>query len=201
MTLGPAARTHLPTEFGTFTLHGWRETANGREHAALTVGPVDDGLPVLTRLHSECLTGDVFSSLRCDCGSQLSMAMKRLATEGRGVVLYLRQEGRGIGLVNKIRAYALQDAGADTVDANRLLALPDDARDYGVAAAMLQDLGVRSVLLMTNNPSKIQALEHLGIRVDRRVPLLAPRGPHNADYLAAKCQRMGHWLERPSTTT
>ncbi|WP_445659474.1 GTP cyclohydrolase II [Aquincola tertiaricarbonis] len=183
----------LPTEMGEFLLHGFRD-ATGREHAALTVGAIDDGQPVLTRLHSECLTGDTLYSLKCDCGPQLQAAQQAIATEGRGVLLYLRQEGRGIGLVDKIRAYALQDAGADTVEANRRLGLPDDARDYRVAAEMLKILGVCSVRLLTNNPAKMQALSDLGVAVTERLPLRAGENPHNSNYLLTKALRMGHWL-------
>lgn len=183
----------LPTEMGEFTLHGFRD-ATGREHAALTIGAVNDGLPVLTRLHSECLTGDTLFSLKCDCGPQLQAAQQAIATEGRGVLLYLRQEGRGIGLVDKIRAYALQDAGADTVEANRRLGLPDDARDYRVASQMLHTLGVCSVRLLTNNPAKVEALRALGVAVEERLPLRAGENPHNSGYLLTKALRMGHWL-------
>lgn len=183
----------LPTEMGEFRLHGFRD-ATGREHAALTAGAIDDGQPVLTRLHSECLTGDTLYSLKCDCGPQLQAAQQAIATEGRGVLLYLRQEGRGIGLVDKIRAYALQDAGADTVDANRRLGLPDDARDYRVAAEMLKILGVSSVRLLTNNPAKVKALSDLGVSVAERLPLRAGENPHNSNYLLTKALRMGHWL-------
>jgi GTP cyclohydrolase II len=182
----------LPTRWGLFTLHGLAD-AQGREHAALSLGELGGDEPVLVRLHSECLTGDVFGSLRCDCGPQRDAAMAAIAAAGRGVLLYLRQEGRGIGLVNKIRAYALQEAGADTVEANRLLGLPDDARDYRVAAQLLQGLGVRHVRLLTNNPAKVAALQTLGITVAERLPLHAGANPHNHAYLDTKAQRMGHW--------
>jgi GTP cyclohydrolase II len=152
------------------------------------------GAPPLVRLHSECLTGDALGSLRCDCGPQLQEALRRIAAEGRGAVLYLRQEGRGIGLGNKIRAYALQDAGADTVAANRALGFADDARDYTLAAVLLAELGVRQVRLMTNNPRKIAALEQQGIAVVERVSLKVGKNPHNAGYLSVKQSRLGHLL-------
>ena len=184
----------LPTALGEFQLHGHVDD-KGHEHAALSMGVVDDGAPVLTRLHSECLTGDTLFSLKCDCGSQLNTAMAEIAAAGRGVLLYLRQEGRGIGLVNKIRAYALQQAGADTVDANRLLGLPDDSRDYSTARDMLAALGVKQVRLLTNNPAKVEALRALGIEVVERVALAGGRTVHNERYLETKAQRMGHWID------
>ncbi len=193
------ASCELPTPWAVFRLHGFQETASGKEHLALTLGQVGDGVPALTRLHSECLTGDGLFSLRCDCGPQLEAALAAIAKEGRGVLLYLRQEGRGIGLLDKLRAYALQDQGLDTVDANRALGLPDDARDYGVAAAMLNTLGVPAVRLMTNNPAKVSALTARGVTVTERVPHVAGRGPRNQDYLETKAARMGHllpWLEQ-----
>jgi GTP cyclohydrolase II len=193
------ASCELPTPWAVFRLHGFQETASGKEHLALTLGQVGDGMPALTRLHSECLTGDGLFSLRCDCGPQLEAALAAIAKEGRGVLLYLRQEGRGIGLLDKLRAYALQDQGLDTVDANRALGLPDDARDYGVAAAMLNTLGVPAVRLMTNNPAKVSALTARGVNVTERVPHVAGRGPRNQDYLETKAARMGHllpWLEQ-----
>lgn len=193
------ASCELPTPWAVFRLHGFQETASGKEHLALTLGQVGDGVPALTRLHSECLTGDGLFSLRCDCGPQLEAALAAIAKEGRGVLLYLRQEGRGIGLLDKLRAYALQDQGLDTVDANRALGLPDDARDYGVAAAMLNTLGVPAVRLMTNNPAKVSALTARGVNVTVRVPHVAGRGPRNQDYLETKAARMGHllpWLEQ-----
>ena len=193
------ASCELPTPWAVFRLHGFQETASGKEHLALTLGQVGDGVPALTRLHSECLTGDGLFSLRCDCGPQLEAALAAIAKEGRGVLLYLRQEGRGIGLLDKLRAYALQDQGLDTVDANRALGLPDDARDYGVAAAMLNTLGVPAVRLMTNNPAKVSALTARGVNVTERVPPVAGRGPRNQDYLETNAARMGHllpWLEQ-----
>ncbi|HSV71678.1 MAG TPA: GTP cyclohydrolase II [Methylibium sp.] len=185
----------LPTLMGRFALHGWLDPASGREHASLSMGDLAVGGPVLARVHSECLTGDALMSLRCDCGPQLHAAMEAIAAAGRGVLVYLRQEGRGIGLVNKVRAYALQDAGADTVDANRLLGLPDDARDYRAAGDILEALGVGRVRLMTNNPAKVAALQRLGIEVAERVPLHAGRNRYNRRYLDAKQRRMGHWAD------
>jgi GTP cyclohydrolase II len=185
------ASTTLPTKYGTFQMHVYLD-AEGKEHVALTVGEVAGGDPPLVRIHSECLTGDVFGSQRCDCGEQLAMTMDALQAARRGVLLYLRQEGRGIGLANKIRAYALQEQGLDTVDANRALGLADDLRDYRIAAEMLRDLGVRAVALITNNPQKIDGLEHYGVRVVKRLPVhVAPNG-HNRPYLEAKRERMGH---------
>ena len=192
---GEMVSCQLPTAWGEFTLHGVLDPATGQEHAALAMGDIRGGEPVLTRVHSECLTGDTLFSLRCDCGPQLQGGLRAIAAAGRGVLLYLRQEGRGIGLVNKIRAYALQQQGADTVEANRLLGLPDDARDYAVAADLLRRLGVQQVRLLTNNPAKVTALEHLGIRVVERVPLHTPPNVHNEGYLKTKRQRMGHYLD------
>jgi GTP cyclohydrolase II len=191
------AHCHLPTPWGTFDLHALRDAA-GLEHAAVSCGDLTADAPVLTRLHSECLTGDVFASLRCDCGAQLDAALQAIAAAGRGVVLYLRQEGRGIGLVNKIRAYALQEAGADTVEANRLLGLPDDARDYRIAGELLRGLGVQRVRLMTNNPAKLAALAATGIEVVERVPVHIAPNRHNRGYLLTKVSRMGH-LAAPAT--
>jgi GTP cyclohydrolase II len=200
-TAGELVSCQLPTAWGQFTLHGLLDPASGHEHAVLAMGNIADGQPVLTRVHSECLTGDTLFSLRCDCGPQLEGGLRAIAAEGRGMLLYLRQEGRGIGLVNKIRAYALQQAGADTVEANRLLGLPDDARDYQIAADLLGRLGVRSVRLMTNNPAKVDALRRLGIAVTERVPLPIAPNAHNARYLQTKRRRMGHYLDRDGNAT
>jgi GTP cyclohydrolase II len=193
----PAAGTlvscKLPTQWGEFDLHGLVDAKTGQEHAAMSLGRLDDGEPVLTRMHSECLTGDTLYSLKCDCGAQLEAGLQAIAKAGRGVLLYLRQEGRGIGLVNKIRAYALQQAGADTVEANRLLGLPDDARDYAIAAEMLGQLGIKRVRLLTNNPAKVDALQRLGIEVVERVPLHTEPNAHNRGYLQTKSRRMGHY--------
>ncbi|WP_345790382.1 GTP cyclohydrolase II [Aromatoleum aromaticum] len=188
------ASCRLPTPWAIFRMHGFEEPATGREHVALTLGAVADGKPVLTRVHSECLTGDALFSRRCDCGPQLEAALAAIAAEGRGVLLYLRQEGRGIGLLNKVRAYALQDEGADTVEANHLLGFDADTRDYAVAASMLGELGLASLRLMTNNPRKVAALEQYGITVAERVPHIIEPNPHNANYLRTKAQRLGHLL-------
>jgi GTP cyclohydrolase II len=188
-----AASTNLPTRYGDFVMHVY-EDAMRQEHVALTVGTIDDGNPVYVRLHSECLTGDVFGSMRCDCGEQLARSLLFLHEEQRGVLLYLRQEGRGIGLANKIRAYALQDQGLDTVDANIALGLPEDNRDYGVAAQMLNDLGVQYVRLLTNNPTKIDGLQRYGITITDRTPLETLPNATNVHYLETKRDRMGHLL-------
>ncbi|MBX0327228.1 GTP cyclohydrolase II [Oscillochloris sp. ZM17-4] len=190
-TVELVARAALPTRHGSFEMHVFADAA-GAEHVALTVGEVGDGAPVLARLHSECLTGDVFGSHRCDCGEQLALSMGMLQAARRGVLLYLRQEGRGIGLANKIRAYALQEQGLDTVDANRALGLPDDMRDYQGAAEVLHSLGVSQIALITNNPAKIAGLERHGVQVVERVPLHIAPNHHNLPYIAAKRERMGH---------
>jgi 3,4-dihydroxy 2-butanone 4-phosphate synthase / GTP cyclohydrolase II len=190
-----AAETRLPTKAGDFVAHGYRITIDGSEHVALVHGDLGDGYDVLTRVHSECLTGDVFGSHRCDCGPQLDEAMERIVAEGRGVVIYLRgHEGRGIGLVAKLQAYQLQDGGRDTVDANLDLGLPADARHYGTATQILRDLGVGSVRLLTNNPAKVTNLEHYGVPVTERVPLTPHPNDHNIGYLLTKRDRMGHHL-------
>jgi 3,4-dihydroxy 2-butanone 4-phosphate synthase/GTP cyclohydrolase II len=193
------AETSLPTRVGDFTAYGYRIPVDGGEHLALVHGDIDElnesGQPVLVRVHSECLTGDVFGSHRCDCGPQLEEAMARIVAEGRGLVIYLRgHEGRGIGLVAKLQAYALQDAGRDTVDANLDLGLPADARHYGAATQILRDLGVRSVRLLTNNPDKTSSLEEYGVPVAARVPLTPHPNDHNLAYLRTKRDRMGHHL-------
>jgi GTP cyclohydrolase II len=189
------ASCQLNTAYGDFQMHGFKDLASGLEHAALCLGDVNSPPPVLTRMHSECLTGDAFGSCHCDCGPQLRGALQAIAKEGRGIVLYLRQEGRGIGLLNKIRAYALQEQGADTLDANRLLGLPADARDYGVAAAMLAELGATTIRLMTNNPTKIESLQAHGITIAERVPLQVGRNRRNGAYLDTKAHRMGHLFD------
>ncbi len=189
------AQTRLPTAHGTFRAHAYCDTVTGAEHVALVLGDIADGEPVLARVHSECLTGDTFGSLRCDCGPQLRAAMAAVAAEGRGVVVYLRgHEGRGIGLAHKLRAYELQDAGRDTIDANLDLGLPADARDYGTGAQILADLGVRSLRLMTNNPTKLAGLEGYGLRIVDRVPVPVHPHPENIRYLRTKRDRMGHAL-------
>jgi 3,4-dihydroxy 2-butanone 4-phosphate synthase/GTP cyclohydrolase II len=190
------AEARLPTEYGSFRVHGYRAAPDGAEQLALVYGELGDGQDVLVRVHSECLTGDVFGSLRCDCGPQLQSALRRVAQEGRGVVLYVRgHEGRGIGLLQKLKAYELQDQGADTVDANLRLGLPADARDYGTGAQILYDLGVRTMRLLTNNPAKRAALDGYGLRVVGRVPLPSRLHPENVRYLRTKRDRMGHLLE------
>jgi 3,4-dihydroxy 2-butanone 4-phosphate synthase/GTP cyclohydrolase II len=192
------AETHLPTRYGDFTAFGYRVTVDDSEHVALVYGDpaeLKNGDPVLTRVHSECLTGDVFGSARCDCGPQLEEAMERISTEGRGVVIYLRgHEGRGIGLLAKLQAYQLQDGGRDTVDANLDLGLPADARHYGAATQILRDLGVPSVRLLTNNPDKTSSLESYGVPVTERVALTPRPNDHNLAYLLTKRDRMGHHL-------
>ncbi|MGV9707553.1 bifunctional 3,4-dihydroxy-2-butanone-4-phosphate synthase/GTP cyclohydrolase II [Streptomyces sp. NPDC003483] len=203
-TVRREARTQLPTAFGEFTAYGYRSTADGVEHVALVHGEIGDGEDVLVRVHSECLTGDVLHSLRCDCGPQLQTSLQRIQAEGRGVVVYLRgHEGRGIGLLSKLRAYELQEHGRDTLDANLELGLPADARDYGASARILEDLGVHSLRLMTNNPEKTDALVRNGLRVTRREPMPVQAGEHNLRYLRTKRDRMGHdlpWLETPTAS-
>nr|NLU58530.1 GTP cyclohydrolase II [Pseudomonas sp. BIGb0427] len=187
------AASKLPTPFATFTMHGFsmKPPAASTSCSAWVMG---DGQPVLGRLHSECLTGDALFSQRCDCGSQLEAALQAIAREGRGVLLYLRQEGRGIGLLNKIRAYELQDGGADTVEANERLGFAADQRDYGMCQPMLEHLGVKSLRLMTNNPRKVKALTGMGIPVAERVPLHTGHNPHNKHYLATKAGKLGHMM-------
>ncbi|WP_338849835.1 GTP cyclohydrolase II [Massilia sp. W12] len=190
------AACDLPMPWATFRVHAFTDRQSGKEHLALCLGTVDDGAPVLARLHSECLTGDALFSLRCDCGPQLAAALQAIAKEGRGVLLYLRQEGRGIGLVNKIRAYALQQQGADTVEANQHLGFAADLRTYEMCAPMFQHLGVQSLRLMTNNPRKIDALRAHGIEIAERVPLEIEANPHNRHYLDTKANKLGHLLRR-----
>lgn len=185
---------HLPTGFGDFRAVGYLSILDQKEHLALVKGTVDDGKPVLVRVHSECLTGDVFHSRRCDCGDQLTAALEKIEHEGRGVLLYMRQEGRGIGLLNKLRAYKLQEQGKDTVEANLALGFPEDLRDYGVGAQILADLGISEVRLMTNNPRKIVGLEGYGLKVVERVPIEIQSKPENSAYLCTKKVKMGHIL-------
>jgi 3,4-dihydroxy 2-butanone 4-phosphate synthase / GTP cyclohydrolase II len=187
-------RTRLPTQFGEFTAAVYQNTLDGATHVALIKGELSGGEPVLVRMHSECLTGEVFRSLRCDCGEQLRRALEAISREGRGVLVYIRQEGRGIGLANKIRAYALQDAGKDTVEANELLGFAPDPRDYGVGAQILADLGLRRIRLLTNNPAKRVGLEGYGIEVVSRIPIEVPPNAENYRYLAAKRHKLGHLL-------
>ncbi|GAA2965708.1 bifunctional 3,4-dihydroxy-2-butanone-4-phosphate synthase/GTP cyclohydrolase II [Kitasatospora cinereorecta] len=204
-TVRREAEVRLPTSFGAFTAYGYRSTVDGVEHVALVHGDIGDGQDVLARVHSECLTGDIFQSQRCDCGPQLHASMERITTEGRGVVVYLRgHEGRGIGLLSKLRAYELQERGADTLDANLELGLPADARDYAAGAQILQDLGVRSVRLMTNNPDKTAALVRHGLGITGREPMPVQAGEHNLRYLRTKRDRMGHdlpWLDATAAST
>ena len=187
------ASCRLPTEWGDFSLHGFEE-ANGQEHVALVMGDIADGEPVLARIHSECLTGDALFSQKCDCGPQLQAAMQAVNQAERGMILYLRQEGRGIGLINKIRAYQLQDQGLDTVEANLALGLPVDARDFTLAQAMLQHFGVKQVRLLTNNPEKVETLRLNGIDVVERVPLQVGENIENEHYLQTKANKLGHFL-------
>lgn len=203
-TVRREAEVHLPTAFGEFTAFGYRSTVDGVEHVALVHGEIGEGDDVLVRIHSECLTGDVFHSLRCDCGPQLEASMQRITDEGRGIVVYLRgHEGRGIGLLSKLRAYELQERGSDTLDANLELGLPADARDYGAGARILDDLGVRSLRLMTNNPDKTDAVIRHGLKVTGREPMAVQAGEHNLHYLRTKRDRMGHdlpWLDAPEVS-
>ncbi|KLU58902.1 riboflavin biosynthesis protein RibBA [Peptococcaceae bacterium CEB3] len=185
---------HLPTDFGDFQAIGYRSLLDRKDHLALVKGDVADGRPVLVRVHSECLTGDVFHSRRCDCGDQLASSLRQIEAEGRGVLLYMRQEGRGIGLMNKLKAYKLQEEGKDTVEANLELGFPPDMRDYGVGAQILADLGISRARLMTNNPRKIVGLEGYGLEVVERVPIEMPAKPENAQYLKTKKLKMGHYL-------
>ncbi|HLC34808.1 MAG TPA: GTP cyclohydrolase II [Anaerolineales bacterium] len=197
MTIQRMACARVPTEEGEFQLCLYRNDRDGLDHLALVMGEVTGGERVLVRVHSQCYTGDVLGSRRCDCGEQLHRAMRAIAAAGRGVVLYLPQEGRGIGLLDKLRAYNLQDQGYDTVEANLALGHQPDERDYRMAALILGDLGVRSIDLLTNNPQKIASLKALGVRVARRVPLPARVHAENAHYLATKIQRMNHLLSLP----
>ena len=193
-----SSEARLPTAYGEFRAVGYESQVDGREHVALVMGDVDGKENVLVRVHSECVTGDTFTSLRCDCGAQLGEAMRRIGVEGEGVLLYIRgHEGRGIGLVHKLAAYALQDQGRDTVDANLELGFPADARDYGVGAQILSDLGVTTMRLMTNNPTKRAGIEGYGLTITESVPLEAAPNPENLDYLRAKVDRMGHLLHLP----
>jgi len=186
------AESRLPTDAGEFKIIGYRNDVDSHEHVALVYGDISSGESVLVRMHSKCLTGDVFHSLRCDCGWQLHTAMKLVATEGRGVIVYLDQEGRGIGLLNKLKAYELQDKGADTVEANERLGFAPDLRNYGIGAQILLDLGLKSIRPITNNPKKLVGLEGYGLKVDERLPLDAPESAENAEYLETKRRKLGH---------
>ena len=194
MTIRYIASAALPTPWAVFDMHGFEEAASGKEHVVLTLGDVTIAEPVLARVHSECLTGDALFSMRCDCGAQLEAAMQAIAKEGRGAILYLRQEGRGIGLLNKIKAYKLQDAGADTVEANEQLGFGADMRDYGICSEMLRHLSISQIRLMTNNPRKVAALEEMGINVVERIALRSGENPHNEAYLKTKAGKLGHLM-------
>ncbi len=188
------AQAKLPTKYGEFTIIAYRSDIDPDEHLALVMGDISTEEPVLVRVHSECLTGDVFGSLRCDCGEQISLAMQAIAGEGRGILLYMRQEGRGIGFHNKIKAYALQDEGLDTVEANISLGFDPDLRDYGIGAQILADLGLHRIKLLTNNPKKVVGLEAYGLEVTETIPIITSPNPHNRQYLATKQQKLGHKL-------
>ena len=186
--------TKLPTKYGYFRIRGYQNKINGEHHVALIMGEVDGDEPVLTRVHSECLTGDALGSSRCDCGDQYAAAMTQIGKEGKGILLYMRQEGRGIGLINKLKAYALQDEGMDTVEANLALGFEEDLRDYGIGAQILKDIGVKKLRLMTNNPKKIKGLEGYGLEITERVPLQMEANAANARYLLTKQKKMDHIL-------
>ncbi len=189
------AKADMPTKYGHFTAYGYRNKLNGEHHVALVKGDLGDGKDVLVRVHSECLTGDAFGSARCDCGQQFAAAMRKVEEEGRGVVLYMRQEGRGIGLLNKLRAYELQDQGYDTVEANLKLGYPSDLREYSIGAQILEDLGIRTMRLMTNNPDKVYGLGAFNLEIIERVPLQIPPHEHDAFYLRTKKEKMNHMLD------
>ena len=189
------ASAKLPTKYGDFTVHAYESDVDPSPYIAFTMGDIGDGTDVLVRIHSSCLTGDLMESLKCDCGDQLHLAMEKISEAGRGVLLYIDQEGRGIGIINKIRAYALQDAGADTVEANVQLGFKPDLRDYGIGAQVLVDLGVKRILYMTNNPAKLAGLEGYGLEIADRIPLIAPPAEERAQYLETKRTKMGHMLE------
>ena len=186
--------TRMPTKFGSFKIRGYQNKINGEHHVALIMGDVDNGEPVLARVHSECLTGDALGSIRCDCGEQYAAAMAQIGKEGRGILLYMRQEGRGIGLINKLKAYALQDQGMDTVEANLALGFEEDLRDYGIGAQILKDIGAKKLRLMTNNPRKIKGLEGYGLEIIERVPIQMEANAENVYYLTTKQNKLNHML-------
>ncbi len=192
MTVHFVESSKLPTPFGMFTMHGFNDDETDKEHVVLTMGDISGDEPLLARIHSECLTGDALFSMRCDCGPQLQAAMHKISVVGRGVIFYLRQEGRGIGLLNKIKAYHLQDQGADTVEANEQLGFGADMRDYSILKPMLEHLNIKALKLLTNNPRKVKALQDMGINVLERMPHETGRNPHNAKYLETKKGKLGH---------
>ncbi len=192
MTVRYEVTSQLPTPWGEFAIHAFEDMDTGKEIVVLAMGELGGDEPLLVRIHSECLTGDALFSMRCDCGSQLQTALEKIAEQKRGMLIYLRQEGRGIGLLNKIRAYKLQDDGADTVEANEQLGFGADMRDYGMCKEIFAHFGVKKLRLLTNNPRKVDAVEQLGVEVTERLPLRSGHNPHNADYLATKFGKLGH---------